>query len=61
MCVLSILEGEFQKGITQEDVRDLGATFKCKLHKYLLDNGLCPEPLVMTVNRTEEKMHACLF
>lgn len=50
------LRVSFRKA-AHEKVRGLGATFKCKLHKYLLDGGLCHKPLVMTVNRTEEKMY----
>lgn len=60
MWALSTLEGEFQKSRAHK-VRALGATLKGELHKCLLDNGLCHKPLVMTVNRTEEKMYVCLF
>lgn len=50
------LRVSFRKA-AHEKVRDLGAAFKCKLHKYLLDSGLCHKPLVMAVSRTEEKMY----
>lgn len=56
----SHLRMSFRKAV-HEKVRDLGATFKSKLHKYLLDNGLCHKSLVMIMNRTEGKMYACLF